>query len=62
MCIRDSTEAKEGIVISQSENVSIENVKVDAKGKTLQVKRVKDLKVNGKTYNNQTAKAIDIAL
>ncbi|MDE6172582.1 MAG: glycoside hydrolase family 28 protein, partial [Bacteroides sp.] len=56
------TEAKEGIVISQSENVSIENVKVDAKGKTLQVKRVKGLKVNGKTYNNQTAKAIDIAL
>lgn len=56
------TEAKEGIVISQAENVSIENVKIDTKGKALQVKRAKNLKVNGKTYNNEAAKALDIAL
>ena len=56
------TDAKEGIVISQAENVSIENVKVETKGKALQVKQAKDLKVNGKTYNNSAAKALNIDL
>ena len=56
------TDAKEGIVISQAENVSIENVKIETKGKALQVKQAKDLKVNGKTYNNSAAKALNIDL
>lgn len=56
------TDAKQGIVISQAENVSIENVKIDTKGTALQVKQAKDLKVNGKAYNNSAAKALNIDL
>ncbi len=56
------TDAKQGIVISQAENVSIENVKIDTKGTALQVKQAKDLKVNGKTYNNSATKALNIDL
>ena len=56
------TDAKQGIVISQAENVSIENVKIDTKGTALQVKQAKDLKVNGKTYNNSATKALNINL
>ena len=56
------TDAKQGIVISQAENVSIENVKIDTKGTALQVKQAKELKVNGKTYNNSATKALNIDL
>ena len=53
------TDAKQGIVISQAENVSIENVKIETKGTPLQVQKAKGLKVNGKTYNNSAAKALN---
>lgn len=56
------TDAKQGIVVSQAENVSIENVKIESKGVSLQVKHAKDLKVNGKDYNNDSSKALDINL
>ena len=56
------TDAKQGIVISQAENVSIENVKIETKGTPLQVQKAKGLKVNGKTYNHSAAKALNINL
>ncbi|CDD97917.1 polygalacturonase (Pectinase) [Bacteroides intestinalis CAG:315] len=56
------TDAKQGIVISQAENISIENVKIETKGTPLQVQKAKGLKVNGKTYNNSAAKALNIDL
>ena len=56
------TEAKQGIVISQAENVTIDNVTVDTKGATLQTQNTKELKVNGKTYNNSESEIIDIKL
>lgn len=51
------SEAKEGIIISQSENVSLENVQVKTTGNTLQIKNAKGVKVNGQTHENLTSKA-----
>ena len=46
-------DAKQGIVISQAENVTIDNTQVDTQGEVLQVKDSKNVKVNGKTYHNE---------
>ena len=46
-------DAKQGIVISQAENVTIDNTQVNTQGEVLQVKDSKNVKVNGKTYHNE---------
>ena len=46
-------DAKQGIVISQTENVTIDNTQVNTQGEVLQVKDSKNVKVNGKTYHNE---------
>lgn len=46
-------DAKQGIVISQAENVTIDNTQVNTQGEVLQVKDFKNVKVNGKTYHNE---------
>ena len=43
-------DAKVGIIISQAENVSIDNAQVDTEGQPLEVKDSKNVKVNGETY------------
>ena len=43
-------DAKVGIIISQAENVSIDNAQVDTDGQPLEVKDSKNVKVNGETY------------
>lgn len=45
--------ARQGIVISQAQNVTIDNAQVETQGKVLQVKDSKDVKVNGETYHDQ---------
>lgn len=56
------TNAKQGVVISQAENVMIQNVKVKSEGKALQIKNSKEIKINGRTYNNPSQKALSINL
>lgn len=51
------SDAKEGIVISQTQGVTLENVRIETKGDVLQIKNAKDVKVNGKTYENKSSKA-----
>ena len=46
-------DARQGIVISQAENVTIDNTQVNTQGEVLQVKDSKNVKVNGKTYHNE---------
>lgn len=46
------TNAKSGIVISQAENVTIDNANVDTEGETLKVKFAKNVKVNGEEFHN----------
>ena len=46
-------DARQGIVISQAENVTIDNTQVSTQGEVLQVKDSKNVKVNGKTYHNE---------
>ena len=43
-------DAKEGVVISQAEGVTLENIRIATKGHTLNVKNAKNLKVDGKVY------------
>lgn len=46
------SDAKEGVVISQAVNVTMENIKVDVKkGSPLRISNSKDIKVDGETYN-----------
>lgn len=55
--------AKEGIVISQARNVSIENVCIEAqKGDALVIRNAGEVKVNGKEYSNESSKAQAVAL
>ncbi len=56
------TNAEQGVIISQTENVMIQNVKVESKGNTLQIKNSKDIEINGKTYNNPSGKTLNIDL
>ena len=46
------TDAKAGIVISQAENVTIENANVEAEGDALKVRFAKNVKVNGEEFHN----------
>ena len=46
------TNAKSGIVISQAENVTIDNTSVETEGETLKVKFAKNVKVNGEEFHN----------
>ena len=48
----DITNAKSGIVISQAENVTIENTNVEAESDTLKVRFSKNVKVNGEEFHN----------
>lgn len=48
----DITNAKSGIVISQAENVTIDNANVEAEGETLKVRFAKNVKVNGEEFHN----------
>ena len=46
------SEAKEGVVISQAVNVTMENIKIETKkGSPLRISNSKDIKVDGETYN-----------
>lgn len=46
------SDAKEGVVISQAVNVTMDNIKVEAKkGSPLRVSNAKEIKVDGETYN-----------
>ena len=42
------SDAKEGVVISQAEGVVLENIHIETKGHTLNVKNAKNLTVDGK--------------
>ena len=46
------TNAKAGIVISQVENVTIDNANVETKGEVLKVRFAKNVKVNGEEFHN----------
>lgn len=46
------TNAKSGIVISQAENVTIDNANVETEGEALKVRFVKNVKVNGEEFHN----------
>ena len=46
-------EAKQGIVISQAENVTIDHTQVETQGEPLQVKDSRNVKVNGKVYHDE---------
>ncbi len=56
------TNAKQGVIISQTENVTIQNVKVEIKGNTLQINNSKYEEINGRTYNNPSRKTLNIDL
>ena len=45
--------AQKGIVISQGENVTIDNAQVETAGETLDVKNSKNVKVNGQMYQGE---------
>lgn len=46
------SQAKEGVVISQAVNVTMDNIKIEAKkGSALRISNSKDIKVDGETYN-----------
>lgn len=45
------SDAKEGIVISQAKNVTLEDIRIETKGKVLQIKNAENVKVNGKDYD-----------
>ena len=45
------SDAKEGGVISQAEGVVLENIRIETKGHTLNVKNAKNLNIDGKTYS-----------
>ena len=49
------TNAKAGISISQVKGVTLENIRVKAKGPTLQYKDATDLVIEGKTYQDETS-------
>ena len=42
-------DAKEGVVISQAEGVTLENIRIETKGHTLDVKNAKNLKSGRKS-------------
>lgn len=44
------SDAKQGIVVSQAEGVTFENVRIETEGDQLNVKNAKGLSVNGETY------------
>lgn len=44
------SDAKEGIIISQAQGVTLKNIRIETKGNTLKVKNAKELKVEGKEY------------
>lgn len=46
------TNAKAGIVISQAENVTIDNANVETEGEVLKVRFAKNVKVNGEEFHN----------
>lgn len=56
------SDAKEGIVISQTKGVTLENVRIEAESDVLQIKNAEDVKVNGKTYENKTSKGQSIKM
>ncbi|MDR0745791.1 MAG: glycoside hydrolase family 28 protein [Mediterranea sp.] len=46
------SDAKEGVVISQAVNVTLENIKIEAKkGSPLRISNAKGIRVDGETYN-----------
>lgn len=56
------SEAKSGIVISQAKDVELKNIYIDTKGDKLKIQNAGNVKVDGKIYQNDTAKpqAIDL--
>lgn len=56
------SDAKEGIVISQTKGVTLENVRIETEGDVLQIKNAEDVKINGKTYENKTSKGQSIKM
>lgn len=56
------SDAKEGIVISQAKGVTLEDIRIETKGKVLQIQNAENVKVNGKNYENKTAKAQNLIL
>lgn len=56
------SDATSGIVISQANNVTLENIRIETQGDVLQIKNSEDVKVNGQTYENKTSKAQTIKL
>ena len=56
------SDAKEGVVISQAEGVELENIHIETKGHTLNVKNAKNLTVDGKVYEELGAKGQILSL
>ncbi|MBQ8608065.1 MAG: glycoside hydrolase family 28 protein, partial [Bacteroidaceae bacterium] len=56
------SDAKQGIVVSQAEGVTFENVRIETEGDQLNVKNAKGLSVNGETYEEIGFEAKKIAL
>ncbi len=44
------SDAKEGVVISQAEGITFENIRIETSGEELNVKSVKELKIDGKSH------------
>ncbi len=56
------TDANRGIEISQVVDVELENLRIESKTDALQIKNAKNVKVNGKVYENESDKVQVIAL
>lgn len=56
------SDAKQGILVQQTENVTLDDIKVETKGHTIEVKNTKALTINGKKYADTDEKGITINL
>ena len=56
------SDAKQGIVMSQATDVTLERIHIETEGETLQVKNTQKLTLDGKEYQNDTAETLNIKL
>lgn len=56
------SDAKQGIVISQARNVTLENVHIGTPGEAMQIKNAQDIRVDGQTYQNPGPKAMPVKM
>lgn len=56
------SDAKQGIVISQARNVTLENVHIGTPGEAMQIKNAQDIRVDGQIYQNPGPKAMPVKM